>query len=337
MDNRDYSYDWLRAFSAIMIVLCHICQGFGLSSTLGYYLGSTYVCVFLILSAYLLGERYRDRIAFFPLGFFKARMNRLIPTYYTYLTIAFILIGLGIGLEHLTIRQVTGHYLFLNWFVPSTRVWLSPLLQLGHLWFMSYIVMAYLTVTIFSLILGHVKRIKRFWHWFTLSATLIGTILCFYSRWFVYPSVMIVLFPLVFFKGHEIANHIQKVSNPLIITVLLLCNLWTILGFHFGLYDYPFLVFWAIGINAMLWIISAPIVFSRKYIPNSVAFLSAVSFEIYLIHHPFCLGCYSLAEYMPTWLAVIAVFAFSISLAYLLNLLVRGILYCVKKLLSCNI
>lgn len=334
MDSRDYSYDWLRAFSAIMIVLCHICQGFGINSTLGYYLGGTFVSVFLILSAYLLGERYRERIALSPFGFLKARINRLVPTYYTYLTVIFILIGICIGFEYLTLRQTIGHYLFLNWFVPSTRIWLSPLPQLGHLWFMSYIVLAYLTVTAFAFILGSIKRIKRFWSCYTLSATLIGILLCLCSRWFVYPSVMMVLFPLVFFQGHEIGNCIQKISRPLMIVVLLLCNLGAILGFRFGLYNYPPLVFFTIGINAMLWIASAPIVFSRRYIPNLVTFLSAISFEIYLVHHPFCLGCYSLAKYMPTWLAMIAVFAFSILLAYLLNLLAKGISCYINKLFT---
>lgn len=330
---RDYSYDWLRAFSAVMIVLCHICQGFGISSTLGYYLGGTYVSVFLILSAYLLGERYRERIAFSPLGFLKARMNRLIPTYYTFLTITFILIELGIG-EHLTMHQMTGHYLFLNWFVPSTRIWLSPLPQLGHLWFMSCIVLTYMTVTAFSLIPGHAGHKERFWLWLTLGTVLAGTILCFCSRWFVYPSVVMVLYPLVFFKGHEMVSYTQKVSRPLMFVALLLCNLGAILGFRFGLYDYPPLVFWTIGINAVLWIVSAPVVFNRRRIPNPVVFVSAISFEIYLVHHPFCLGCYSLAKYMPVWLAVIVVFALSISLGYLLNLLAKGVSCCIDKLFT---
>lgn len=128
MDNRDYSYDWLRAFSAIMIVLCHICQGFGINTSLGYYLGGTYVSVFLILSAYLLGEHHRERIANAPWRFLKTRMNRLVPTYYTYLTVTFIIIG-TCGLGHLTLKQTVGHYMFLNWFIPSTRIYQSPLPQ----------------------------------------------------------------------------------------------------------------------------------------------------------------------------------------------------------------
>lgn len=330
MGRRDYSYDWLRAFSAIMIVLCHICQGFGISTSLGYYLGDTYVSVFLILSAYLLGEHHKERIVDAPWRFLKSRIKRLTPTYYTYLTVIFIIIGLC-GLGHLVLKQIVGHYLFLNWFIPSTRIYQSPLPQLGHLWFMSCIVLAYLIITSFSLILGFVKRTKEFWLCSTIGMTCVGTLLCSYSRYFVYPSVVLSLFPLVFFKGNAVFLYIRKVSKPFLIVALLLCNLGAIVGFQYGLYENPPLVFGAIAINSILWIASTPIIFNRKYIPKVVAFISSISFEIYLVHHPFCLGHYSLANYMSTGVAVIMVFMISVVLAYLLNFLSNFIANCISS------
>lgn len=282
MDNRDYSYDWLRAFSAIMIVLCHICQGFGINTSLGYYLGGTYVSVFLILSAYLLGEHHRERIANAPWRFLKTRMNRLVPTYYTYLTVTFIIIG-TCGLGHLTLKQTVGHYMFLNWFIPSTRIYQSPLPQLGHLWFMSCIVGAYWIITLFSLILGHVKRAKGFWLYTTIGMVCASTLFCSYSRYFIYPSVVLSLFPLVFFKGNDVFSYIRKAPKYILIVALLLCNLGSIVGFHHGLYENPPLVFWTIAINSILWIATTPIIFRRKYIPKVVAFISTISFEIYLV------------------------------------------------------
>lgn len=320
MSNRDYSYDWLRAFSAIMIVLCHICQGFGISASLGYYLGGTYVSVFLLLSAYLLGEHHREQIADAPWRFLKSRMKRLAPTYYTYLSLAFIFIGLC-GLGDLALKQVVGHYLFLNWFIPSTRIYQSPLPQLGHLWFMSCIVWSYLVITVFSLTLDFVKRVKGFWFILTIGIVCVGTLLCAYSRYFIYPSVVLSLFPLVFFKGYELFPYIRKTPIPILISVLLLCNLGAIAGFQCGLYKNPPLVFLTIAINSILWIAATPILFSGKHIPKVVAFISTISFEIYLVHHPFCLGHYSLANYMSNEWAVIIVFMISIALAYLLRLL----------------
>lgn len=328
----DYSYDWLRAFSAIMIVLCHICQGFGISSEFVYYLGGTYVAVFLMLSAYLLGEHYREHITEVPLEFFKKRMNRLIPTYYIYLTIIFIIIGVCIGFEHLSWQQITGHYFFVNWFLPSTRIFQSPLPQLGHLWFMSCIVLAYLIVVVLALIPSFTKQTRRFWLCFSIGTACMGTCLCAYSRYFIYPSVVFVLFPLIFFKGHEILVYTRKCSKPLLITALVLCNLSAIGGFQFGLRENAPLVFWAIAINSMLWIVTAPIVFNKNHIPHTIAFFSTISFEIYLVHHPLCLGYYSLSKYMDTWIAIIMVFALSVSLGYLLSLLTKAIICCINKL-----
>lgn len=333
MGSRDYSYDWLRAFSAIMIVLCHICQGFGINTSLGYYLGGTYVSVFLMLSAYLLGEHYKERIADAPWRFLKSRIKRLTPTYYTYLTTIFIIIGLC-GLGHLALKQIVGHYLFLNWFIPSTRIYQSPLPQLGHLWFMSCIVLAYLIITLFSLILGFVKRTKEFWLYSTIGMLCVGTLLCSYSRYFVYPSVVLSLFPLVFFKGNAVFSYIRKTSKPILIVTLLFCNLGAIICYQYGLYKNPPFVFGAIAINSILWIASTPVIFNRKYIPKVVAFISSISFEIYLVHHPFCLGYYSLANYMPTGIAVIMVFMISVILAYLLNLLSSFTTNCILRIFA---
>lgn len=330
MDSRDYSYDWLRAFSAIMIVLCHICQGFGISTSLAYYLGGTYVCVFLLLSAYLLGEHHRGKILATPWWFLKSRIKRLCPTYYAYLTVAFTVIGLC-GLGHLALKQVVGHYLFLNWFIPSTRIYQSPLPQLGHLWFMSCIVWAYLIITLLSLIPGFVKRTKVFWSYYTIVWFVCGSLLCSYSRYFIYPSVVLSLFPLVFFKGSIVFPYIRRVPRLFLVVILLLCNLGTIVGFQYGLHENPPLVFWAISINSMLWIAAAPVIFNKKRIPKAVAFISTISFEIYLVHHPFCLGHYSLANYMPTLVAVIMVFIISFVLAYLLRCLSKSIINCLPS------
>lgn len=249
-------------------------------------------------------------------------MKRLCTTYYTYLTLLFIVIGLC-GLGHLALKQVVGHYIFLNWFLPPTRIYQSPLPQLGHLWFMSCIVWAYLIITLLPLILGFVKRTNKFWLYSTIGWFVCGTLLCSYSRYFIYPSVVLSLYPLVFFKGNVVFSYIRRVPRLILVVILLLCNLGTIVGFQYGLYENPPLVFGTITINSMCWIAATPVIFNRKHIPKAVAFISTISFEIYLVHHPFCLGHYSLANYMPTWMAVIIVFTISVVLAYLLSLLVK--------------
>lgn len=322
-DTKDYSYDWLRAFSAIMIVLCHICQGFGISPNLAYYLGGTYVSVFLVLSAYLLGKRYSEYIINFPFDFLKKRVIKLVPTYYTYLIILFFIIAVFTGREYLSIQQIIGHFLFLNWFVPSIRIYSAPLPQLGHLWFMSAIISAYVSVVIFSKIHSNIaKYIKNFWTIYMLITFCVGIYLCDLSRHFIYPSIILVLFPSLFYNGDKFIGLIRNASNRVLITTLLISNLVSIIGFYHGLYENSSVLFIAITINAILWIASAPILFYRRKttIPT---FISMISFEIYLIHHPFCLGYYSLSKYMSTEYAVIGVFIISIVLGYILHLLCK--------------
>lgn len=332
MKSRDYSYDWFRAFSAIMIVLSHICQGFGISPTLGYYLGGTYVSVFLVLSAYLLGIKHKERIAINPGLFLKTRMSRIIPTYYTYLTLVFFIIGV-FGLGHLELKQAIGHYLFLNWFIPSIRIDQHPLPQLGHLWFMSCIVAAYLILTI-SAILKLSNRTKKFWICLTIVNTLACTILCYVSRYFIYPSVVVTLSPLFFFVGNKLFQNINRwVPKNVLIGLLLLSNIGSIVGYHYGMYQYPVLVFWSIAINSVLWIAATPYVFNRNYIPSGIAFVSSISFEIYLIHHPFCWGYYSLLKYMPIGLAIVSVYTISILLALLLHVIVNYLRRILKDIL----
>ena len=331
MKNRDYSYDWLRAFSAVMIVFCHVCQGFGISAALGFYLGGTYVSVFLLLSAYLLGLRHCESIKDGPVSFLKSRLLRLVPTYYVFLTLAFLLIAFLIGAWYLTPRQVLGHYLFLNWFVPSTRVDIAPLPQLGHLWFMSCIVMSYVLIALMAFLPVFSKRGIRFWTCYLFVMLAAGCGMCWLSRFFIYPSVVLALFPPMFYCGRRLVAAVQRLGRVCLICLLLLTNLGSIVAYQFGMRDFsPVAVLLSITVNAVLWIACAPLVFSRNRLPAWVGFISGISFEIYLVHHAFCLGHYSLTHYMPVWAAVPAVFILSISLGYALSILTRNIMKVIK-------
>lgn len=332
MRNRDYSYDWLRAFSAIMIVLCHVCQCFGISEALGFYLGGTYVSVFLLLSAYLLGLRHSKSINDGPVSFLKSRLLRLVPTYYVFLTLAFLLIAFLIGAWYLTPGQVLGNYVFLNWFVPSTRVYISPLPQLGHLWFMSCIVMSYVLIALMAFLPVFSGRGIRFWTCYLFAMLAAGCVMCSLSRFFIYPSVVLALFPPMFYCGRRFVAVVQRLGRVCLISLLVVTNLGSIVAYQFGMRDYsPLLVLLSITVNAVLWIASAPIVFSSNRLPAWVGFISGISFEIYLVHHAFCLGHYSLTHYMPVWAAVPAVFILSISLGYALSILTRNIMKVIKS------
>lgn len=328
MKQHDYSYDYLRAFATVMIVFCHIFTGFGVSVEIGYYLGSTYVDVFLLLSAYLLGLSSRNNVKDHPWNFLKKRTGRVIPTYYTYLTITFLLIVLFIGVDNLSGKQLVSHYLFLNWLWPSSRVANYPLPQLGHLWFMSCIILGYLSVVVWSQVIRRVPKMDtdKAWLMFFAFWSIAATLVTMRVRIAIYPFTIVLGFMLLFFRGREIISFIQKLRPIALISVLIICNSGGGIYYLLGGYDYPAIVFWINLLNAYLWIASAPAIFSRDKIPGVVSFLSAISFEIYLVHHPFCLGAYSLAQYMPIWLAIVCVFVIAIAGGWILSVITRALL-----------
>lgn len=328
---RDYSYDYLRAFATLMIICCHIFQGFGVSAEFGYYLGGTYVDVFLLLSAYLLGITSKRSIESRPLLFLKKRTIRIIPTYYTYLTVTFLLIIFLIGWDSLSWRQIISHYLFLNWFWQSSRIAEPPLPQIGHLWFMSCIIFSYLSVTIWALIargFPHSRIFNRGLSWcvYFVVLSIAATIVTTKIRFAVYPFTVVLGFILFFFQGQEIIVKFRSIKPSVIVLLLIIGNLSSIFFYLRDGYNYPSLIFWINIINSFLWIASAPIIFRRDHISRAALFISSISFEMFLVHHAFCLGAYSLAQYMPVWMASIFVFLIAILGGGVLSMLTKTII-----------
>lgn len=223
---RDYSYDYLRAFAAIMIVFCHMCYGLWGVSGIGNYLGGTYVDVFLLLSAYLLGISSRNMIIQDPWNFIKKRAGRLIPTYYTFLTITFLIIIAFIGYDALSSKQIISHYLFLNYFWPSSRVVESPLPQIGHLWFMSCIMFGYLSVLGWSQVIKLIPTLNtnKSWMIYLVVWSVISTFITMKVRFAVYPCTVMLGFVILFFKGPEIINKVHSINSSILILLLILGN-----------------------------------------------------------------------------------------------------------------
>ena len=223
---RDYSYDYLRAFAAIMIVCCHMCYGSWGSPGIGNYLGGTYVDVFLLLSAYLLGISSRNMIIREPWNFVRKRAGRLIPTYYSFLTITFLIIIAFIGYDALSSKQIISHYLFLNYFWPSSRVVDSPLPQMGHLWFMGCIMLGYLSVLGWSQIIKRIPSLNtnKSWYIYFIVWAVISTILTMKVRIAVYPCTVMLGFVILFFKGPEIIQKVHSIKPSILILMLILGN-----------------------------------------------------------------------------------------------------------------
>ena len=135
------SFDFIRSISIIGIILCHCCYGISGMSFQGHFLGGTFNVVFLTLSAFLLGLAWeRKQCKSYNIQFLKHRIIKLTYTYYPFLILMFIL--LAFTEYDVNMKDWLMHFLYLPWF--------DKLPGFGHLWFITLIVLCYITVYLFS-------------------------------------------------------------------------------------------------------------------------------------------------------------------------------------------
>jgi len=300
MENRHSEYDVLRAFAALMIVVNHIVQGFGISVNLGYYLSGTFVYVFLLLSAYLLGIRGKNIIIEGNSNsYLQKRVKRILPVYYPFLLISFLVIILA-GWS-LNWKQVIGHLTFLNWFWMDSRIDKSPLPQMGHLWFMTCIMLGYLSVYFVGFFKSFRKSLDNnncLCVYFLLFAILFSFILSHTGK-MEQLGVSTVIFVIIFYRGKDIFSFCDRLPSSIIYSLFFLVNIIAVFLYYNGLWDVKWLKIWINLLAAFSWMVIIPRFFRGKHIGKSVLYLSTISFEIYLVHHPFCLGAYSINNFFP--------------------------------------
>lgn len=135
------SFDYIRSISIIGIILCHCCYGVSGMSFLGHFLGGTFNVVFLTLSAFLLGFAWeRKQCKAYDIHFLKHRIIKLTYTYYPFLIFMFIF--LTFTEYNVNMKDWLMHILYLPWF--------DKLPGFGHLWFITLIVLCYITVYLLS-------------------------------------------------------------------------------------------------------------------------------------------------------------------------------------------
>ena len=126
MRNKDYAISAIRLLAMCMIISCHICQYFG--NELAWWLNCG-VQVFLLISGYLYGNRDHIKIP----EFYKRNLPKILIDYYLYVLIISAVYVL-IWHYRISATDVFRMLLGLGTEIPG----------LGHLWFVSTIVLCYL-------------------------------------------------------------------------------------------------------------------------------------------------------------------------------------------------
>lgn len=321
--NKIEGLNYLRALSMFFIIIGHICLSRGVEET-GRYFGYVFVDVFFVLSALLLGLKYGDKQL--EGKFLLKRYVRLSCTYYPFLLLSLLILTI-LG-EKITILNVISHFTYVNYILRYTICGSS----FGHLWFLSLIMMCYVEVTILSrLKLGHSV--------FHIPLLLISLALCvccgYISEEHKIPNrIVLVLFffGYVFFNAKQCLSWFMNFSIKTDITLVIIINLITWFLFNTDIIgdNNRLTRDWIVLAAALTWFpffckIKTSIRFSRI-----VDFFSAISFEMYLVHHPFVLGKFSVFTYLSPVGGVLTIFFITIVLASFLHILSAKITKAIK-------
>lgn len=145
---RNNAIDFTRAIAIIIIVTCHFLLFGGVDGLcfIGKYLAYVGNFIFFAISALLFGMVYEKRgaSAFEAKPFMKKRIVRLFASLWPYL-IAILTIYSIIGVECNLFKAIL-NFLGLGWF--------AKLPNIGHLWFITMIILCYTMYVVFCNILN---------------------------------------------------------------------------------------------------------------------------------------------------------------------------------------
>lgn len=276
------SLNILRAVSIVGIIIGHGCLQMGYEPV-GRFCGYLFVQIFFLLSAYLLGIKYSSTTI--EINFLIKRWKRLSVVYYPYLIIVICLILLFGG--NVTWKNVLTHFTYTNYFLHDSICGVSW----GHLWYMSMLMFCYVSLLALR---RKVDFLFRGLWLFVLAVVTLGV--CVVCIRYKIPSripIVVVSYLIVFKRAKDICLWLNNLrgQNVCVYIFLLLCNVICLVLFLFwDLNDKLLIRDIIVLITACSWLLFSMTVLSDVKCGKVLGFISTISFELYLIHHPFVLG-----------------------------------------------
>lgn len=276
------SLNILRAVSILCILIGHGCLQIGYEPV-GRFCGYLFVQIFFLLSAYLLGIKYGSM----PIGlsFLVKRWKRLSVVYYPFLIIVICSIMLLGG--NVTWKNIFTHFTYTNYFLQDTLLGVP----FGHLWYISMMMLCYV-----SLLVLRQKKEFLFHGWGVLGLLVVTFFVCNLCLKHHIPSripIVVTSYLIVFKRAKDICSWFSKLKNVqvYIYTFTLLCNV-TCLGLflYWNLNDKLLIRDIIVLTTACSWLLFFMTALRDMKCGKVLAFISTISFELYLVHHPFILG-----------------------------------------------
>lgn len=276
------SLNILRAVSIVGIIIGHGCLQMGYEPV-GRFCGYLFVQIFFLLSAYLLGMKYGSTPIEFR--FLVKRWKRLSVVYYPFLIIVVCSILLLGG--SVTWKNILTHITYTNYFLQDTMYGVP----FGHLWYISMMMLCYV-----SLLAIRKKTFFLFYGWWLLVLLVVTLGVCIVCIENHIPSripIVVASYLVVFKRAKDICSWFNMLRNrPMYIyTFAILCNIICLGLFLFwNLNDRLLIRDTVVLITAGSWLLFFLTALSDAKCGKVFGFISTISFELYLIHHPFVLG-----------------------------------------------
>lgn len=327
--SRFFSFEFVRAIGVIAIFLCHYLQSYdpllqiphlgGGNLFISRYLGSTFNIVFITISAILFGLKYeKENYKGFEFkNFMYKRTTKIASSLYPFLISMFIIYWL-VDVKF-NIKDVLMNFAFLSWFDKQPAI--------GHLWFITMIMACYTMFVILSKKRYHVN--SYIW--------IIIFILCISANYFAetqklpagYSLLYLATSCFLFLNASRFIDFTERISFKVYIPIFLIINITTIFLFLNDSYSSAATISYLLGcICGISWMIillkAGPFIKNR----GVYIYLSSISYEIYLVHHPLChsINGYSVKSITQNpYLAFLIIASLTLIIAILLNAISKKI------------
>ncbi|MCQ2256828.1 MAG: acyltransferase [Bacteroidaceae bacterium] len=316
----------LKAISIIGIIIAHCFLQLNYEC-FGRFCAYLFVQIFFATSAFLLGLKYGYNPI--KMEFLWKRWRRLSCVYYPFLLISILsLWGLG---QTINVQDIISHITYTNYILQYQICGVS----FGHLWYISMQMICYIMITIICMpvLFGITSKL----------VDSIGKIFCFVLFVLIISYVFTLLkipcripivlssYLVIFLRAKVILNwfdkcRVNKKKNVYIWALFLIFNSITLLlFFYWNLNDKLLIRDVLVFITSCCWMVLFMVPLRSLTGGNVIGFVSGISFEIYLVHHPFVLGQFSwFNESNGTgniYLNVICLPILIVILAWLLNII----------------
>lgn len=288
--------DYVRGVAMMVIVTCHFFMFGGVPGwePLGQWFAGVGNFLFFAISALLFGLQYEGKgsACFLPLTFLRKRFIRLFPSLWIFLSI-WLVIQIFILKEDVSPIKVIMNFLGGCWF--------AKLPSIGHLWFITMVIICYImyvTVANNKLQIGVKLRDMGGHFWIVLLCSSMMIELAMDSVNIPGYLFVVLFYSLFFFiKASKVIKYANDIPLSRLLLLLVVSNsIALVLSYHQDLFLALSFYRFASCLAGFSWLLLMLRLNKKFKYDKALLFISSYSYELFLVHHIFCCGTFSIIK-----------------------------------------